>query len=169
MASVGRRFRHILIVDDEEAFLNTLKRHLKREGFVLSVAANGNEAYRVIDHAFREPQTPPIDLVITDMVMPLMGGIELLKHIKNDFPDISTILLTGFGDTDSVQSVLRPGKDAFCQKPITPDELMSAINTLDVGSRYRNPSANRGGEQQRRGGEDSARIPTPNNAQRGAT
>ena len=120
-----RRNRHdgpgverILLVDDEDVFLASIRRHLSREGFDLAVARNGREACRVIDARAREGR--PIDLIITDMIMPEMGGMELLQRVQAVHADISVILLTGFGESDAVARAIRTGQDAYGSKPITP-------------------------------------------------
>jgi DNA-binding NtrC family response regulator len=120
--------RHILLVDDEVTFLKTLMRHLKRKGFTLETAGNGREASRLIRQQAEAGN--PFDLIITDVIMPDMDGIELLQWIKSDFPEISVILLSGFGDGDAISDAVRPGIDTFGVKPITPEKMMGLIRKL---------------------------------------
>jgi two-component system response regulator HydG len=120
--------RRILLVDDEVTFLKTLKRHLKRKGFALETAGNGRDASRLIRQ--RGEAGEPFDLVITDVIMPDMDGIELLGWIKSTFPEVSVILLSGFGDGDAISDEIRPGIDTFAVKPITPEKMMGLIRKL---------------------------------------
>ena len=121
----------VLVVDDEIEFAKTLKRHLRREGFDTEIAGDGSDARRIIETAYCG-RLSAIDLVITDVIMPNMDGIELLKWIKRNQPQIPVILLTGFGDNHAVAQVVRPGQDGFCKKPITPRRLMELIELLDT-------------------------------------
>lgn len=128
-----RTINRILLVDDEATFRQTLRRHLKREGFQLEMAADGKAACREISRAASGEQ--PFDMVITDVLMPEMDGIQLLTWIKARYPGISVIVLTGFGDGDSVSRALRPAIDGFGAKPITPGIMMALIARID---RHRN-------------------------------
>jgi len=119
--------RRILLVDDEETFLTTVQRHLKRHGFFIETAVNGLEARR---HIEASSETAPFDLVISDVVMPGMDGISLLNWIKRDRPETSVILLTGFGDGDLAVKTVRPNIDTSGSKPITPDALMELIHQV---------------------------------------
>ncbi|MFH2219688.1 MAG: response regulator, partial [Pseudomonadota bacterium] len=109
--------RRILLVDDEIEFANTLKRHLKREGFKTDIAHDGITACQIIEKDFGGTPIKTIDLVITDVIMPNMGGFELLLWIHENYSEISVILLTGFGDNDTAFETMRPGMDAFGKKP----------------------------------------------------
>ncbi len=131
--TVTRLIKHILVVDDEITFLQTLRRHLKREGFELETAADGGAACRKIRR--QADQGHPFELVITDVLMPEVDGIQLLIWIQDRYPDTSVIVLTGFGDGDTVSRVVRPEIDGFGAKPITPQAMMALIARID---RYRN-------------------------------
>jgi CheY-like chemotaxis protein len=120
--------KRILVVDDEVEFVKSLRRHLRREGYSLEVAYDGLEACRKIEHFSVESK--PFDLVITDVVMPNMNGIELLQWIQRQHPEISAILLSGFGENDIAAKTLRPKLDAHGKKPITPKEMTALINSL---------------------------------------
>jgi DNA-binding NtrC family response regulator len=122
--------KRILLVDDEAQFVNTLKRHLKREGFQLESACDGVNACQKIENNFSDNDKTPIDLVITDVIMPNMNGFELLQWIQKNYPAISVLLITGFGDEDTAIKSLRPKLDAQGKKPITPQGLMKLVNCL---------------------------------------
>lgn len=120
--------RRILIVDDEVEFVKTIARHLRREGFLLDSALNGQLAQDKILGALKDGI--PYHLVITDLIMPNMGAVKLLKWMRQACPEISVILVSGFGDTDLVNSIIRPGKDAYVQKPLIPKTMMKLISKL---------------------------------------
>ncbi|MFN3477084.1 MAG: response regulator, partial [Candidatus Methylomirabilales bacterium] len=79
--------RHILIVDDEEDFGETLKRALVREGYRVGLARNGKEALKALEEE-------RYDLIITDLVMPEMGGLGFLKEIRAKGLDLPVIVVT---------------------------------------------------------------------------
>jgi DNA-binding NtrC family response regulator len=121
--------QHILLVEDESELAKTLNRHLKREGFSVVLAADGTEALQIIEESAL--RGTPIDLVISDVVMPNMDGIELLRWIKTKHPDVSVVLLSGFGDLSAVVDTIRPDMDDYFQKPLTPNDMMSLIEKID--------------------------------------
>ncbi len=121
--------KRILLVDDEEEFVNTVKRHLKRERFILHSAKNGEDARKKINQTAGDLK--PYDLVITDVTMPKVSGIELLQWIKTNHADVSVLVVSGFGDQHQVIRTIRPGMDACCQKPLTPFEMMGLIGNID--------------------------------------
>ena len=117
-------------MDDEVQFVNMLKRHLKREGFQLESAYDGVNACQKIENSFSDSDKTPIDLVITDVIMPNMDGFQLLQWIQKNYPEISVLLITGFGDEDAAIKILRPKMDACGKKPITPQALMKLISRI---------------------------------------
>lgn len=121
--------QHVLIVDDEVEFVKSLRRHLKRQGFSIETAFDGHEAMKKISDAFDRANV--FDLVVSDVVMPNMDGIQLLETIKAQYPGISVILLTGFGDNRMAEGVIRREMDEFYQKPITPRQMLALIQSID--------------------------------------
>ena len=126
--------KQILIVDDEAEFVNTVRRHLRRKGFSVDSASDGKEACHKIQDAVRRQS--PFDLVITDDVMPNVGGVELLEWIKEAHPRTSVIVVSGFGHTNMVMEAMRPEMDGYGQKPLTPQEMMQLINNIDLKRRH---------------------------------
>lgn len=118
--------RYVLIVDDEIEFVKTLNRHLKRQNFVLHTAFDGREALDLMDRT-----EEAIDLVVSDVVMPHMDGMQLLAEIKQHYPATSVLLLTGFGENAMVGGVIRKEMDDFHQKPITPQKMLTLIQRID--------------------------------------
>jgi DNA-binding NtrC family response regulator len=121
--------KRILVVDDEEEFVNTVKRHLKRERFTLHSAKDGEDACQKIDATTCDGS--PYDLVITDVIMPKISGIELMQWIKHNHSHISVLVVSGFGGKHLVMESIRPELDDYCQKPLTPGEMMELIGNID--------------------------------------
>jgi two-component system response regulator YesN len=119
---------HILVVDDEAEFVNTINRHLKREGFIMDSASGVEEARRKIDASLY--MQIRYDLVITDIAMPNLGAIEILRWIRKKHPKISVIVVTGFGDNDMLRETMRQDLDAYAKKPLTPQKMIGLINSL---------------------------------------
>ncbi len=123
-----RPIKRILVVDDEAGFFHTINRHLRREGFVVDSAEDGKKVRRKIDAARHTENA--YDLVITDVVMPNMEALELLPWIKKNHPEISVIIVTGFGINDSLKEIMREDLDRYAKKPLTPKKMISVINSL---------------------------------------
>lgn len=110
----------ILIVDDEEMMRNLLSKILKRENYQILTAADGLEGLRVI-------HDESIDIVISDMKMPQMNGFELLKNIKEEYPQIGVIIMTAYGDTYTVKDALLLGADEYITKPFKSYEISLVV------------------------------------------
>jgi len=111
----------ILLVDDEPGIRRVLSISLADSGYQVTTAENGEDALA----RFRE-QRP--DIVLTDIKMPDMDGIELLQHIKAEAPDTEVILFTGHGDMDLAIKGLKHDATDFVTKPINDDILEIALN-----------------------------------------
>lgn len=121
--------KRILVVDYETEFVKTVTRHLRREKFILNSANNGEEAREKIHAGARA--IDQYDLVITDVIMPKLSGIELVQWIKKHHSKISVLVVSGFGDRNAVVETIRPEIDDCCQKPLTPCEMMRFIGNID--------------------------------------
>jgi len=107
----------LLIVDDEEDFLETVKMRLESRGFAVATATNGEEA---VDLAGREP----FDLALVDMQMPGIDGQELLARLKAQHSYIEVIMLTGHGSIQSAVECGKLGAFDYLTKPYELDELI---------------------------------------------
>jgi two-component system nitrogen regulation response regulator NtrX len=114
-------FPSILIVDDEPSILQTLSGLLADEGFEVTTAANGYEALKIID-----VESP--DLVLLDIWMPGIDGIETLKEIKNQNPTIQVIIITGHGTIETAVNATKLGAYDLIEKPLSIDKVIVAIN-----------------------------------------
>ncbi|HUU27525.1 MAG TPA: response regulator [archaeon] len=112
----------ILLVDDDNAVLNVVSRFLIEENCSVKVAADGEEAFKLI-----EEDLP--DVVMTDIKMPVMDGLELLKACKKKY-DIPFIMFTGYADMDTAIEALNNGAYYFLHKPINFYEIMAVLNHL---------------------------------------
>jgi len=114
-------FPSVLIVDDEPSILHSLSGLLADEGFEVLTALNGYEALKVI--ASDSP-----DLVLLDIWMPGIDGIETLKEIKKDNPYIQVVIITGHGTIDTAVEAIKLGAFGFIEKPLSIDKVIVSIN-----------------------------------------
>ncbi|MGH9584981.1 MAG: sigma-54-dependent transcriptional regulator, partial [Bryobacteraceae bacterium] len=108
--------RRVLVVDDDESLRRVTQVQLEQAGFESETAANGNEALAAL-------QRSPAQLVITDLKMPGMSGLELLRRIRADYPEVVVIVITAFGTVGSAVEAMRAGAYDYITKPVHPDEL----------------------------------------------
>ncbi len=113
----------ILVVDDEKIIRESISFILKKEGFAVTEAANGKEAYNKV-------QAESYDLVITDLEMPEMKGIELLDHVMHINPQALVVIITAYGSLETAIAALRKGASDYILKPIEFDELLVKIHRL---------------------------------------
>jgi len=113
----------ILVVDDEEIIRESLSFVLKKEGYLVEEAENGKAAYdKIVASSF--------DVVITDLEMPGMKGIQLVEEIQKLNIQTSIIIITAYGSLDTAISALRNGASDYILKPIEFDEILIKINRL---------------------------------------
>ena len=117
---------HLLIVEDDPEMRDLLRKVLDKEGYRVSVAGDGHEAIASLSRT-------PYDLVVTDMLMPDDGGLELLQVIRETQPTLPVIIITAFGDWRSYSRALELGAAAFISKPLKLAELIGAIHTALAG------------------------------------
>jgi two-component system NtrC family response regulator len=106
----------VLIVDDDDSLRRVTQVRLEQAGYQTTTAASGFDALAVL-------QKSPVELVITDLKMPGMSGLELLRRIRTEFPDVIVILLTAFGSVESAVDAMRGGAYDYITKPVHADEL----------------------------------------------
>ncbi len=114
---------HILIVDDEDLQRMTMRSRLEAAGFSVEIAAGGDEAFQ----KFKEK---PADVVLLDIRMPGMDGIQVLNRIAKEYPKTEVIMMTGFADFMTAVECLKNGARDYLVKPIHPTELVTRLNTL---------------------------------------
>ncbi|MDO9514746.1 MAG: response regulator [Syntrophales bacterium] len=110
----------ILLIDDEEDILDVLSLSLRSDGYDVITASSGEKGLEAF-----EKESPPI--VLTDLKMPGMDGLDVLKRVKNTNPDAEVIVITGHGDMDSAIDALRYGASDFVNKPVREEALEIAL------------------------------------------
>jgi DNA-binding NarL/FixJ family response regulator len=121
----------VFIVDDHEIFRNGLKMVLNKLKYidVVGEASNGQEFIDSI-------RTIPADLVLMDIEMPIMSGIDATRQALKEFPELKVIALTMFNDDEYIQSMIDAGVKGFLIKNINKDTLDKAINSVANGGTY---------------------------------
>lgn len=110
----------ILVVDDEESIREFFEIMLKREGYQVLTSSNGKEALDLLKKS-------QVDLVITDIQMPEMSGMEFLSSIRDTDPDLVVIMITAFGSTETAVEAMKLGAYDYIQKPFKIDEVKIII------------------------------------------
>jgi len=110
----------VLVVDDEQSLRKVLAATLQREGYEVQVAADGQEALLALDR-------DGADVVVTDLVMPKMDGLSLLRKVVARHPDVPVIVVTAHGRVDSAVEAMKAGAFDFVTKPFENAELKSII------------------------------------------
>jgi len=113
----------ILVVDDEQIIRESISYILRKEGFVVVEAENGRAAYERL-------LIEPFDLVITDLEMPEMKGIELLSKVMQINPQAAVIIITAYGSLETAIAALRAGASDYILKPVEFDEMLVKIRRL---------------------------------------
>jgi two-component system response regulator PilR (NtrC family) len=116
---------NILIVDDEQSYRQLLTLVFEGDGHTIRTATNGREALELV-------KAEPADVIISDVRMPDMDGIELLRASREHQPDIGVILMTAFASVETAREAFKLGADDFIQKPFDVEELKLLVKkTLD--------------------------------------
>ena len=114
---------HVLIVDDNPIMLDVLQRNLSLEGLKVYTSSNVNKAIQILNETI-------IDLVITDYKMPDTNGIDLIRHIKENYRDTEVIMITGYASLEGAVKAVKTGAEEYLSKPFTDEELLSAVNRV---------------------------------------
>ncbi len=114
---------HILVVDDEPLTRQSLFEILKYEGYSVNMAKDGSEALKLI--AKQEPA-----IVITDLKMPEVDGLSLLREIRRKYRNIAVVLMTGYGSIENAVEAMREGAFDYITKPIIDDEIKMLIQRI---------------------------------------
>ena len=120
------RIFSIILADDEQQILYGMKKGIEWEklGFrVAGVAQNGKEALELMEEVHP-------DLVISDIKMPFMDGLELSDILKKKMPKIQIIILSGYGEFDYAKEAIKIGVTDYLTKPVTGEQLLEALNKV---------------------------------------
>ncbi|MGD8699601.1 MAG: sigma-54 dependent transcriptional regulator, partial [Gemmatimonadales bacterium] len=117
---MGKDSGRILVVDDSADAREVLRRNLTSEGYEVITASNVAEAAETLD-------VTSIDLVITDLKMPKVGGLDLIKHVRARFRDVGIIMVTGYASIETAVAAVKEGAENYLPKPFTDSELLSVV------------------------------------------
>lgn len=121
---------HILIIDDDMELTDLLAQYLEPEGFQVSCVHDGQSGIKtVLDHAKNQPDMPPIDVIILDVMLPKLNGFEVLKAIREHL-DTPILMLTARGDDIDRIIGLEIGADDYLPKPCNPRELLARLRAI---------------------------------------
>jgi DNA-binding NtrC family response regulator len=115
--------KRILVVDDDAEMRSLLKDFFEEDGFEIDSVSNGSEAFRRIA---REP----FDLIITDIRMPGLTGLDILPGIKKLQPEVSIIVITAFGSEEVRRKAFDRGATAYLEKPILFNKLRTLVHEM---------------------------------------
>lgn len=113
----------ILIVEDDQRVAGLIKRGLQEQNFIVTLAGDGAEGQELA-------QTGNFDLIITDIILPKLSGIDLCKQVRQSKPDMPIIMLTALGTTDNKVDGFDAGADDYLVKPFEMRELLVRIRAL---------------------------------------
>jgi len=113
----------LLVVDDEDALRTVLSSELQSEGYSVDSASDGDEAITML-------QNKAFDLILLDIKMPRVDGFEVLRFVKEQFPQTKVIMLTGFADLKNAIESKKLGAEDFVSKPYDLVDLLSTIERV---------------------------------------
>ncbi len=111
---------NVLVVDDEEQFLKVFSQRLKGRGMKVDTATSGEDAVKRV-------RGKEFDAIILDLVMPGMSGVDTLKRIKSENPDLQIIMLTGHGSVEKSVEAMKLGAVDFIEKPADMSKILEKI------------------------------------------
>jgi two-component system response regulator HydG len=135
MSAVKER---VLVVDDSASTLEVLKRNLAAAGYQVFTAQSVSGAIEILEQT-------PLDLVITDLKMPNISGMDLVRHVRENFRDTEVMMITGYPSIGGAVEAVKTGAEEFLAKPFTDTELLTAVErVLDKAKIHRSGRAEPG-------------------------
>jgi DNA-binding NtrC family response regulator len=130
--NLGRRKtmekKRALVIDDEQVVLDSVKKILADENYEVDVTLSGREG---IDRAIKGVY----DIVLTDIRMPDIGGMRVLRDVKRAKPSLPVVMITGYASIESSVQAMKMGAADYIEKPFTPDHLLNAVaSALDIAA-----------------------------------
>ncbi len=113
----------LLVVDDDPGTLEVLQRNLIAHAYQVFTAPSVVEAIQILD-------STQIDLVITDLKMPKVSGLDLIRHVRENFKDTEVMMITGYATIDGAVKAVKTGAEEYLSKPFTDDELLAAVERI---------------------------------------
>ncbi len=111
----------VLVIDDEDIVLTSCYRVLTPEGYDVKIATRGLDGLQML-------KNDQYDVVLLDVKMPDMDGIEVLRRIKKEWPDIPVIIITGYSAISDAVFAIELGAYDYIEKPFVPNTILSAVN-----------------------------------------
>ncbi|MBI4872883.1 MAG: sigma-54-dependent Fis family transcriptional regulator [Candidatus Riflebacteria bacterium] len=111
----------VLVVDDAPDTLDIIEQNLTSRGYDVVAVSSAREALRLL-------AARPFELVVTDMKMPGMSGLELVKHVRERHPDTEVMMITGYATIEGAVEAVKTGAEEYLAKPFTDDELLCAVD-----------------------------------------
>jgi len=111
---------NVLLVDDEDEFVKSLSERMQMRDLETDVALNGEQALKLVDK-----EIP--DVMVLDLKMPGIDGLEVLRRVRKTYPDVQVIMLTGHGSEKDEKEARRLGAFEYLQKPTEMDKLVETI------------------------------------------
>ena len=117
-----------LVIDDEQIVLDSVSKILKDENYEVDASLSGREG---LNQAIQKEY----DIVLTDIRMPDIGGMRVLRDIKRAKPSLPVVIITGYASVKSAVQAMKLGAADYIEKPFTPDQLLKAVNAaLDIAA-----------------------------------
>jgi DNA-binding NtrC family response regulator len=117
-----------LVIDDEQIVLDSVSKILKDENYEVDVSLSGREG---LNQAIQKEY----DIVLTDIRMPDIGGMRVLRDVKRAKPSLPVVIITGYASVKSAVQAMKLGAADYIEKPFTPDQLLKAVNSaLDIAA-----------------------------------
>jgi DNA-binding NtrC family response regulator len=113
----------LLVVDDDAGTLEVLQRNLASQGYQVYAAPGVAEAIAILS-------STAIDLVITDLKMPKVSGLDLIRHVRENFRDTEVMMITGYASIEGAVRAVKTGAEEYLSKPFTDQELFEAVSRL---------------------------------------
>ena len=110
----------ILVVDDSKDTLEVLQRNLTSEGYQVFTAPGVAEAITILEGT-------PVDLVITALKMPKVSGLDLVRHVRENYKDTEVMMITGYATIGGAVEAVKTGAEEYLPKPFTDEELIAAV------------------------------------------
>jgi DNA-binding NtrC family response regulator len=111
-----------LVIDDEQIVLDSVRKILAQEGYEVDMSTSGRAG---LDMALNEVY----DIVLTDIRMPEIGGMRILRDVKRARPSVPVVIITGYATVQSAVQAMKLGATDYIEKPFTPEELVNAVKT----------------------------------------
>ncbi|UCC81262.1 MAG: sigma-54-dependent Fis family transcriptional regulator [Candidatus Zixiibacteriota bacterium] len=126
--------KSILVVDDAPDTLELLKRNLTSQGYTVYTSSGVSAAIKILD-------ATPVDLVITDLKMPEISGLDLVKHVRENFKNTEVMMITGYASVNGAVEAVKSGAEEYLAKPFTDEELFSAVRRAIDKLHLRRPAS----------------------------